>query len=123
MLDNIPITNPARDRAWEAFIRRKDVRKLFNNDEGFNFPLSREYYDMWCLCWAKAWDAGFYEGYKSGEEAVQKPPVAMLNGREVVMGTVRIPGSTKDRPGWVYKDTGAPVGDDDPRMPKFGRKK
>jgi len=48
------------------------VRKMFNNDEGFNFPLSREFYDMWCLCWAKAWDAGFYEGYKAGEETAKK---------------------------------------------------
>lgn len=72
MLDNVPITNPARDRAWEAFIKRKDVSKLFNNNEGFNFPLSREFYDMWCLCWSKAWDVGFFQGYKAGEESVEK---------------------------------------------------
>ena len=70
MIDNIPITNPSRDKAWEAFIRRKDVRDRFPQE--FNFPLDRGYYDLWCLCWAKAWDAGFYEGYKSGEEAVKK---------------------------------------------------
>ena len=70
MLDNVPITNPARDRAWEAFIRRKDVRETFPQE--FKFPLDRGYYEMWCLCWAKAWDAGFYDGYKSGEAAAKK---------------------------------------------------
>lgn len=70
--ENIPITNPARDRAWEAFIKRKDVNALFRQNDEFKFPLSREFYDMWCLCWAKAWDAGFYDGYKTGEEAAKK---------------------------------------------------
>lgn len=72
MFKDIPITNPARDKAWEAFIKRKDVKKMFAGAGEFDFPLSREYYDMWCLCWAKAWDAGFFEGYKSGEAASKK---------------------------------------------------
>ena len=67
MMEDIPITNPARDRAWDAFIKRKDVREAFPQE--FKFPLDRGYYDMWCMCWAKAWDAGFYEGYKAGEKA------------------------------------------------------
>lgn len=72
LFDNVPITNPARDKAWEAFTKRKDVQAMFANSGEFKFPLSREYYDMWCLCWAKAWDAGFYEGYKAGEAAANK---------------------------------------------------
>lgn len=72
MFSNIPITNPARDRAWEACIRRKDVNRMFADAGEFSFPLSREYYDIWCLCWAKAWDAGFFEGYKAGEQSAGK---------------------------------------------------
>lgn len=72
MFKDIPITNPARDKAWEAFIKRTDVRAMFSKEDEFKFPLSREYYDMWCLCWAKAWDAGFYEGYKAGEGEAKK---------------------------------------------------
>lgn len=68
MLDNIPITNPVRDRAWEAFIKRKDVRAMFSKEDKFKFPLDRGYYEMWCQCWAKAWDAGFKDGYEAAKK-------------------------------------------------------
>lgn len=70
MIDNIPIQNKARDKAWEAFIRLKGTKDMFPQE--FKFPLDRGYYEMWCQCWAKAWDAGFYEGYKAGEETAKK---------------------------------------------------
>ena len=69
LFDNVPIVNKERDEAWAAFIRRKDVKELmsFANDEP-SFPLGGGYYDLWCIVWAKAWDAGFYEGWDAAEE-------------------------------------------------------
>lgn len=61
MLDNIPVQNKARDKAWEAFIKRKGAKDMFPQE--FKFPLDRGYYEMWCQCWSKAWDAGFKEAY------------------------------------------------------------
>ena len=58
MLDDIPIRNPERDKAWEAFIKRKDVKALMRGKEDFKFPLDGSY-DIWCVAWSKAWDAGF----------------------------------------------------------------
>ena len=55
------LLNKERDKAWEAFIKRKDVNDMFS-EEGFGFPLNRGYYDLWCICWAKAWDKGFHAG-------------------------------------------------------------
>ena len=37
MLDDIPIRNTARDKAWEAFIKRKNIDGLFPQE--FKFPL------------------------------------------------------------------------------------
>jgi hypothetical protein len=58
MLDDIPISNPERDKAWEAWIKRKDVKALMKGKEDFKFPLDGSY-DLWCVAWAKAWEAGF----------------------------------------------------------------
>ena len=59
-VDNIPIYNKDRDKSWEAFIKRKDVKAYFKNqDKDFRFPLERGWYELWCQCWEKAWDAGW----------------------------------------------------------------
>jgi hypothetical protein len=58
MLDDIPIRNPERDKAWESWIKRKDVKALMKGKENFKFPLDGSY-DLWCVAWSKAWDAGF----------------------------------------------------------------
>ena len=57
LLDDIPIYNKARDKAWEAFIKRKDVKKSGMFSQGF--PLEREYYELWCQAWDRAWTDGF----------------------------------------------------------------
>jgi hypothetical protein len=64
MIDDIPIQNTARDKAWEAFIKRKHVKEMFPQE--FKFPLDRGYYELWCQCWSKAWNAGFADGYNAG---------------------------------------------------------
>lgn len=64
IFDDVPLANKERDKAWEAFIKRKDVKAMFG--DGFQFPLDRGYYDLWCIVWAKAWDKGFHEGWKKG---------------------------------------------------------
>jgi len=64
LLDDIPIYNQARDKAWEAFIKRKDVKKSGMFTQGF--PLEREYYELWCQAWDRAWTAGFKDGWDSG---------------------------------------------------------
>ncbi len=59
-VDNIPIYNKDRDKAWENFIKRKDVQEFFKDkDDTFKFPLERGWYEVWCQCWEKAWDAGW----------------------------------------------------------------
>ena len=59
-LDDIPIQNKARDKAWEAFIKRKDVKQYFQQqNEGFRFPLERGWYELWCQCWHRAYEEGF----------------------------------------------------------------
>jgi phage terminase large subunit-like protein len=66
-LDDIPIHNIARDKAWEAFIKRKDVKHLVKHglfDKGF--PLYGGYYELWCQAWDRAWTDGFKSGYDSG---------------------------------------------------------
>ena len=60
LLDDVPLCTKERDKAWEAFIKRKDVRQMFLNDKEFSFPLNSGYYDLWSICWAKAWDKGFH---------------------------------------------------------------
>jgi hypothetical protein len=67
MFDDVPLMNKERDKAWEAFIKRKNVKKMFS-EEGFGFPLNRGYYDLWCIAWAKAWDKGFHEGRELNEK-------------------------------------------------------
>lgn len=64
IFDDVPLANKERDKAWEAFIKRKDVKAMFGRE--FGFPLDRGYYDLWCIVWAKAWDKGFHEGWKKG---------------------------------------------------------
>lgn len=64
MLDNIPITNRARDKAWEALTRSKRAKELMGNA----FPVERGFYELWCQCWHKAWDDGFKSGYASGKQ-------------------------------------------------------
>lgn len=64
MLNNIPIQNKARDKAWEAFIKSKQVSDLFPQE--FRFPIDSGYYELWCQAWAKAWDDGFKAGWEEG---------------------------------------------------------
>jgi hypothetical protein len=52
-LNNIPIQNKERDKAWEAFIKRKDVKALMKENSDFKFPLNGSY-EMWCIAWATA---------------------------------------------------------------------
>jgi hypothetical protein len=68
LLDDIPIYNKARDKAWEAFIKRKDVKGVFGDDE-HNFPLEQGWYELWCQAWSRAWDDGFKEGINVKEKA------------------------------------------------------
>jgi hypothetical protein len=69
MFDDVPLMNKARDKAWKAFIKRKNAATLFTDDKDFKFPLNGGFYAMWCVCWAKAWDAGFHKGVESNPEA------------------------------------------------------
>lgn len=68
MFDDVPLMNKARDKAWEAFTKRKNAATLFTDDKDFEFPLNGGFYAMWCVCWAKAWDAGFHKGVESKPE-------------------------------------------------------
>lgn len=63
MIDDVPITNAERDKAWAAFIKRKDVKAMMKDKKEFKFPLDGSY-DLWCIAWAKAWDAGFKAGWE-----------------------------------------------------------
>jgi hypothetical protein len=62
LFDDVPLANRERDRAFEAFIKRKDVKAMFS--DGFPFPLNRGYYDFWCIVCSKAWDKGFKIGWE-----------------------------------------------------------
>lgn len=64
LFDTIQINNPARDKAWEAFIKRKDVEAWAVDKTGF--PLNG-FYDVWCIAWDKGWDAG-WEGHGTTDE-------------------------------------------------------
>jgi len=66
MIDDVPITNAERDKAWAAFIKRKDVKAMMKDKKEFKFPLDGSY-DLWCIAWAKAWDAGFKAGWEKNE--------------------------------------------------------
>jgi hypothetical protein len=69
--DDIPLRNIDRDKAWEAFIKRKDVKELFEmcHDQEFKFPLGQGFYELWCLCWERAWTKGYESGAKCDLEA------------------------------------------------------
>jgi hypothetical protein len=72
LFDDVPLANRERDRAFEAFIKRKDVKAMFSDP--FPFPLNRGYYDFWCIVWAKAWDKGFKIGWEErGKWEKEKP--------------------------------------------------
>lgn len=61
LFDDIQIDNLDRDKAWEAFIKRKDVKSWAIDKEGF--PLNG-FYDVWCIAWSKGWDQGFEAMYE-----------------------------------------------------------
>lgn len=59
-----PIADPVREKAWDRFIRSPDGKNLsrhgFPKDErGLRFPLGGCYYELWCIAWEFAWDAGW----------------------------------------------------------------
>lgn len=64
LFDDIPTSKPVRDKAWEAFIKRKDVKDVFG-DHDFHFPLELGWYELWGL-WCQAWERGWQDGFKSG---------------------------------------------------------
>ncbi len=69
VLPRSPIHNLARDKAWGAFIKRKDVKHLVKHglfDKGF--PLYGGYYELWCQAWDRAWTDGFQGGWDSGHD-------------------------------------------------------
>lgn len=71
LLDDIPLHNPARDKAWEAFIKRKDVKQMLGgtyDDEGFDFPLASQWHFLWCQAWQRAWEEGFKSACNGGTE-------------------------------------------------------
>ena len=43
LFDDIPISDPKRDKAWAAFIRRKDVKTMMKHKEEFAFPIDGSY--------------------------------------------------------------------------------
>jgi len=63
LFDDVPLVNPDRDKAWQAFIKRKDVKAMMKHKEDFKFPTDGSY-DLWCIAWEKAWVKGFIEGWK-----------------------------------------------------------
>lgn len=64
MLDDLQISNKERDAAWAEFIKRKDTKAMMKSKEDFKFPLDGSY-ELWCIAWSKAWDAGFQAGWES----------------------------------------------------------
>jgi hypothetical protein len=75
LMDDIPLHNKARDKAWEAFVKRKDVQSMLGgtyDSEGFDFPLSAQWYFLWCQAWHRAWDEGFYDGVEVGKREQDK---------------------------------------------------
>lgn len=63
MLD-YKLLDPERAKAWEKFIKRKDVKHMMKDKQDFKFPLDGSY-EVWCVAWEKAWDIGFHTGYKA----------------------------------------------------------
>ena len=72
LFDDIPISDPKRDKAWAAFIRRKDVRTMMKYKEEFPFPIDGSY-NLWCICWEKAWHEGFRQGWKAAGGKTREP--------------------------------------------------
>jgi hypothetical protein len=71
LMDDIPLQDKARDKAWENFIKRKDVQPILGgtyDDEGFAFPLAAQWHFLWCQAWQRAWDEGFYDGVETGRK-------------------------------------------------------
>ena len=81
LFDDVPMTNTARDKAWEKFIKRKDVKAFMKGRKDFPFPLDGSY-DLWCIAWNMAWDAGFNDGYDSAVE--QSAAIALSDTGEAV---------------------------------------
>lgn len=67
LFDDVPLHNPDRDKAWERIIKRKDMKAMMKKGEGFKFPLDGSY-DLWCIAWSLAWDAGAKAGWEAREE-------------------------------------------------------
>jgi hypothetical protein len=67
VFDDIPISNPARDKAWAKFVNRKDVKAMMANKSDFKFPLDGSY-DLWCIAWNMAWDEGFKQGWEAQDD-------------------------------------------------------
>ena len=71
LMDDIPLQDKARDKAWESFIKRKDVQPILGgtyDDEGFAFPLAAQWHFLWCQAWERAWQEGFYDGVETGRK-------------------------------------------------------
>ena len=71
LLDDIPIHNKARDKSWEAFIKRKDVKHIMRGKNDFKFPLDGSY-EIWCIAWDKAWNEGFNDGFDEGRKSISE---------------------------------------------------
>ena len=65
LFDDIQINNPDRDRAWAAFIKRKDVKNWAVDRDGFPF---NGFYDVWCIAWDKGWNKGWDGAWKGQEK-------------------------------------------------------
>jgi hypothetical protein len=63
LFDEVPVVNHERDKAWAAFIKRRDVKAMMKGKEDFKFPLDGSY-DLWCIAWEKAWVKGFEAAWK-----------------------------------------------------------
>lgn len=81
LFDDVSVINPARDKAWEKFIKRKDVKAFMKGRKDFPFPLDGSY-DLWCIAWNMAWDAGFSDGYDAAVE--QSAAIALTGTGEAV---------------------------------------
>jgi hypothetical protein len=66
LFDDVPLVNPDRDKAWEAFIKQRDVKAMMKGKEDFKFPTDGSY-ELWCIAWEKAWHKGFEAGWKGKE--------------------------------------------------------
>jgi hypothetical protein len=72
LFDDVLISDPERDKAWAAFIKRKDVKAMMKGKEDFKFPFDGSY-DLWCIAWEKAWREGFYEGWREAGGKTREP--------------------------------------------------